>query len=77
MALNWKVVPGAMLALAGVIVTDLIVTALTWRVGVVTLTPPSVAVTVALPGTFAVTAPELETDIAEADDFQATALVRS
>lgn len=76
MALNWKVVPGAMLVLAGTIVTDLIVTALTWSVGVVAETPSSVAVTVALPGRLAVTSPDLVTEIDEPEDFQATALVR-
>ena len=66
-----------MLAAAGVMVTDLIVTALTCSVALVALMPWSVAVTVALPGMLAVANPDLETEIAEADDFQVTAWVRS
>lgn len=49
LALKGRVVPGAMLAVPGEIVTDLMVTAFTCSVGLVPLTPPSVAVTVALP----------------------------
>ena len=72
-ALNWKVVPGAMLALAGVIATDLMVTAFTCKVGVVAVTVPSVALTVALPGMLVVTNPEADTESTFADDFQVTA----
>jgi hypothetical protein len=64
-------------ALAGVMRTDLIVTAFTCRLGVVALTPSRVAVTVPLPGRLAVRSPELETPRTEPDDFQVTALVRS
>lgn len=76
-ALNFWVVPGAMLTVAGLIATDLMVTAFTCKVGVVALTPSSVAVIVALPGMFVVTKPDLDTESTEADDFQVTAVVRS
>lgn len=66
-----------MLADAGVMATDCMVSGFTCRVGEVALTPPRDAVTVALPGMLAVTSPVAETAIAGPDDFQVTALVRS
>lgn len=66
-----------MLADAGVMATDCIVSGFTCRVAVVALTPLRDAVTVALPGMLAVTSPVAETAIAGPDDFHVTALVRS
>ena len=76
-ALNGSVVPGAMLALVGVIAIALAPTLFTCSAGVVALTPWREAVKVALPARFAVASPDEETRIAEEEDFQETAFVRS
>jgi hypothetical protein len=66
-----------MLALVGVIAIALAPTLFTCSAGVVALTPWRDAVKVALPARFAVASPDEETRIAEEEDFQETALVRS
>ena|SRR5215469_1661796 len=76
-ALKGRVVPGAMLALVGVIATALTPTTFTCRAGVVALTPLREAVRVALPGRLAVASPDEETRIAPVEDFQVTAFVKS